>query len=290
MRDEALKAGRSAHGLALAGGRWDIAQAALEELLLAQVTWWLFDDALQTARAGLDAGRRAGPLVEAAFLQVRCALWYLLERFDQAGVELQAATRTASETVVRHQASGGVPMHPLPLLQFACYYATGKIAVARRELDQALDAQRKAAALTNIAKLPRHHEALSLLRIESLLQRNGPGDGEAAHELTTRLDEATLAQGTIGWSDCVELARACVAARLHMPTAVSLLHRTLNVIEENAHRAPLDADHAFARLAQAASEIGDTAVANRGWARSKYFRSRRLAAAGAAWGGEGQRA
>ena len=286
LPDDALQATHAAQNLALKCGRSDIAQTALEELLRTQMTWWLFDDALATARAGADAARRAEPLVEAAFLQVRCPLWYLLERFDQAQSELQAALRITNETIVRHQQSVIAPIHPLPLLQFGCHYMAGKIALARKEWDQAMEAANKAAALTNVAKLPRHSQALSLLRIDALLQRNAPGDSEAAQDLTTGLGESTLAQGTIGLSDCVELARARVAARLRMTGADTLLRRALNTLEENAHRALLEADRAFAHLAEAASEVGAAAVANQARARSNYYRSRRLAAAGAAWGGE----
>jgi hypothetical protein len=64
-----------------------------------------------------------------------------------------------------------------------------------------------------------------------------------------------------------------------------MLTRAVEALEENAHRALLDTDLAFARLAEAASEVDDVAVTLRARARSKYYKSRRLASAGAAWGG-----
>jgi hypothetical protein len=134
--------------------------------------------------------------------------------------------------------------------------------------------------------LPRYNEALLLLRIDTLLQRDLPGDSETAHELSSSLGERTLSQGTIGWSDCVELARARAAARLRTPEAGTLLRRALNALEENSHRAFLEADRAFARLAEAAADVDDAVLAGQARARSKHYWSRRRAAAGAAWGGE----
>jgi DNA-binding SARP family transcriptional activator/predicted ATPase len=286
LRDEALQTCRSARELALKCGRLDVAQMALEELLRTQLTWWLFDDALETARTGVDAARRAGPVEEAAFLQARAALSYLLDRFDDAQSQLQAALRMTTEAMARRQGSSGAPMHPLPLLQFACYYLDARIAVMRQDEERALDSAQKASSLTNVAKLPRQREALSLLRIDTLLQRNLPGDKEAAHDLTQALGASTVSQGILGWSCCVELARARDAARSRSADAGTLLRRALNTLEENAHRAFLDADRAFSRLADAALEVGDDVLAGQARARSRHYWSRRRAAAGSSWGGE----
>lgn len=68
----------------------------------------------------------------------------------------------------------------------------------------------------------------------------------------------------------MELARARVAARLHMPDEGTRLLRTADTLEENAHRALLDADVAYARLAQAACEANEGGVAEQARARSKY--------------------
>jgi DNA-binding SARP family transcriptional activator len=272
LRDEALRAGDSARAVALKSGRSDIALAALMELLRTQITWWLFTNALPSARIGLEEARRTEPLTEAAFLQARSTLWYLLERFDEAEADLQAALRITSE-------------NPLPLLRFACHYMTAKVAVAQQKWDQAIGAADEAAALTNIAKLPRRSEALALMRIDIFLQRNRVADTDAAHELALSLDESASPQGAIAWSDCVDLAQARVAARMRRSDAATLLRRTLNTLEENAHRAPLDADRAFARLAEAASDVEDAVVANRARARAQHYRSLRRAAADTEWGG-----
>jgi predicted ATPase len=282
LRDEALRAAQTAQQISLKCGRADILQAALEELLRTQMTWWRFEDALEAARTSAVTARNAAPLAAAAFLQVRCALWYLLGRFDEAQSDLQTALLISSKAVVRRRGSFAAPTNPLPLLQFACHYMGGKIAAAQNNFDESMKAAEKAAQLINTAKLPRYREALSLLQIDMLLRRNLTGDNEAARGLASSLNESTLAQGLVGWSDCAELARARVAARLRAPGTATLLRRALNTVEENAHRAPLDTDWAFARLAEAAFEASEIAVAVPARERSEYYRSRRLAAASAA--------
>jgi len=99
------------------------------------------------------------------------------------------------------------------------------------------------------------------------------------------LTEAPAAHGMLGWSDCADLARARVAARERSTASAGLLRRALDVLEENSHAVLLDADRAFAMLAQAATEAGEEAISKRAIARANHFRTRRFAAAGAAWGG-----
>jgi len=284
LRNEALRTCSGARDVAVELGYSEIAQSALEELMRTQITWWLFSDARRSARIGMDAAKRAEPLTEAAFLQVRSALWYLMERFDDARSDLQCALRIADETNLRRQGASALPTHPRPSTQFACYYMTAKVALAQKNWDEAFAAIDRAATLTNVAKLPRYRQALDLLRIDTLLQRCVAADAETLHRLVVSLGEPSSVQGLLGWSDCVELARARHAVRVREADAQALLRRALNTVEENANRAPLDVDRAFTNLAQAASEIGDSIVANRAVARAAHYRAMRMAAAGADWG------
>lgn len=285
LREEALAAGQEAYTLALRCDRFDLAAIALAESLRVQVAWWMFGDALKTAGAGLDVARRADPLAEAAFLQARCALWYLLERFAQAESELQNTIRIADESVARGQQFVGRPIHPQPFLKFACHYLVAKIAVAQEQWNRALEAADKAHALSTVEKLPRYHEALALVRIDAFLRRNLPGDSESASALMADLAMSPLREETLEWSDCVELASARVCVQQRKPGTGVLLRRVIDTLEENAHQAPRDCDRAFARLAEAAFLAADKAVAQRARDRSTHYRLRRVALAGAAWGG-----
>ncbi|MDQ6824886.1 MAG: AAA family ATPase, partial [Candidatus Eremiobacteraeota bacterium] len=189
-REEALQLAVQARSIALRCGRSDLALSALEELLRTQLTWWLFDEALTTAHTSVGAIHLADPLAEAMFLQARSELSYLVERFDETRSQLQAAMRIVDEsTTIRRQAFVATT-RAMPFVRFACHYMAGKVALAQQDWGRSIEAIEKASALADIAKLPRKVLALSLLRIETLLQRNLPGDSQAAHDLSTHLDGA----------------------------------------------------------------------------------------------------
>jgi len=286
LREEALRAVRSAHDLARRAGRHDVAVAAIEEMLSSQMTWWQFADAIESARNGLDAARRSSQLAEAAIRQVRCALWFLLDRFDEARSEALLSIQRAGEATARGREPPESPVRSAPIVLFMNHYMLAKIACERRDFDGVAAALGDAERIANVAKLPRFAEALALARVDMLLRRAGTDDSAAAHDLVLKLAAGSHLQGIVGWSDCVELARARDAARQRATGAADLLHHALDVVEENGHLAPLETDRAFARLASAAEEIGETAVAGRARERSRYYRSRRIVAAGAAWGGQ----
>jgi DNA-binding SARP family transcriptional activator len=284
-RDAALRSCRAADASARRAQRPDILVAATEELLRTQITWWQFADAQKTARDGLDAARRSSPLAEAAIRLTNCTLWYLLERFDDAKGELEASMRLARESALRGRDPTVSPAQSVPIVLFVADYMAAKIANELREWTGVMDSLRSAAACVNVARLPRYLEALTLLRIDALLRRESDGDTVEACDLATSLRDDSYPQAVIGWSDCTELARARCAARARSADASELLHGALDVVEENAHLTPLETDRAFARLANAADEIGDAPLAARASDRSAFYRARRRAAAGSAWGG-----
>lgn len=285
LREEALRACRSAYSLARRCDRLDLATAAMEELLYAQTTWWLFGDALETARTGLDVARRAGPLAEAAFRQARGALWYLLDRFSEAELELAAALRLATESIVLRQESVVVPVCAQPHLRFACYSMAARIAIEQERWNQALELADKAAAITTVDALSYYKGALALVQVNALLGRSLAGDSERAWDLIDPLGELESGQETMTCSDCIELARGRLAAQLRKPDAHECLRRVIDTIEEHAHATPLDCDRAFARLAASADVLGDEAVSRRARSRVTYYRRSRMALAGSAWGG-----
>ncbi len=282
---EALLACRSAYALGRRCDRSDLATAAIEELLYAQTTWWFFDDALETARTGLDLARRAGPLAEAAFRQARCALWYLLERFSEAESELAAALRLATESIVARQESVVASVRAQPHLRFAGYCMAARIAIEQKRWNQALELADKAGAITTVDALPYYKEALALVRADALLGRRVAGDSERARDLIDPLGESEFGPKSMTWSAGIELARARLGVQLGRPGTHECLRRVIDTLEECAHQTPLDCDRAFARLAGSADMLGDEAVARRARSRSTYYRRGRMALAGSAWGG-----
>jgi hypothetical protein len=115
--------------------------------------------------------------------------------------------------------------------------------------------------------------------------RAGPADAERARELSAPLPAHTAMQSAFGLSACTDLTRATGAARCAEADAKRTPRRALDAVEGHAHRTPLAADAAFARLESAARESGSETIAVRAAERAAYFRRERRAAAGSGWGG-----
>jgi hypothetical protein len=222
------------------------------------------------------------PYFEAEFLLARSALRYLLGQFNDADAELVACRRFLT-SVGKHPASG-VRLRSLPQIEFASHCMAARTELARGRYQMAFAAIASAEGLSNVAKLPGHSAALALLRIDALLQRNDAEDCVAAQAAVLSLDHTSKIPAMLRWSDCAELARARIAVRVGMPDGSAQLRQVLDLLEDGAQEALLDVDVSFARLADAAEEAGDAMVARRARERAKWYRSRRIAAAGAAWG------
>jgi hypothetical protein len=206
-----------------------------------------------------------------------------LDRFDEALSELRLSAKLTTEAAVQRREPSSALGRSAPLLDFVRHYTVAKIAHQRKRWDEALSSLDQAAMVTTIARLPRYAESLELVRIDVRLQRDQATDADVAHAIASGLREDMHNPSVVGWSDCVELARACDAARQRADNCVGQLHRCLDILEERAHQAPLEIDRAFARLADAAREV-DRAIAVRAHERSLFYRACRRAAAKAAWG------
>lgn len=272
LRDEALQFGRAAYRIAVECGAAKIALSALEELLRSQATWWLFKDGGETARMARDVARLEEPLPQASFRLARSILLYASQRLDHAKEDLVSALELIAESALQPGAALVSPIYAQPLLQFGCHYMLGKIAAAQGNYSAAIEASGRAATLTTVASLPSYGQALALLRIDALLMRGGPDDDTEANDALLTLVEREPICGMLGWSDCVELAMARTAVRLGSHDASSRLRLALDVLEDRAHVALLDADLAFERLAAAASEADEPIVGLRARARAKSYR------------------
>jgi DNA-binding SARP family transcriptional activator/tetratricopeptide (TPR) repeat protein len=281
-QDEAIENARQARTTASQCGRADIEIAALSELLRAQTTWWFFTEACSTARVAFDAARRDMSDALPPLLEARAGLFYLLGRYDEARADIEAALADVRNDGLASRAAAS-PLHSRAFVEFECMLVLAKLACARDDWASALEALAQAAAVPNVARLRSCGNALSLIKIDVLLRRRGAGDDETASDEAATLDVLPArTNGTLGWSDCADLARARVAARRRSPNAAKELRRAVDLLEDNAHRALLDTDVAFDRLAEAAGEIGDDAVVSRARARARDYRAYRMARASAA--------
>ena len=278
-RADAIRFATEAFDSASAAENWETAQRAGAELILTCATWWDFSEALRWVSRADEAASRAGSAAQAAHRSACALLWFLLERDDEAENELTLARRL--NDAMRKSA---IETESDSIVASDTFVRFLSAALARVRVDgvavlHALDAR------AGSPELPARARALAMMRVDGLLLRGEDADVERAREICELLPAHEATQSAFGLSACLELTRACVAARSAAPDASRALRRALDVVEDHAHRTPLFADAAFAWLALAASEIGSTAIAVRASERADYFRSERRAAAGSAWGG-----
>jgi DNA-binding SARP family transcriptional activator len=288
QRDAALQFAREAYAAAKSVEQWTTAQRACAEVILTCCTWWNFTEAQRWVPLGNEAALRASTASRAAHYAACAALWYLLERYDDAEHDLALASRL----VIQSQTSPGVDISEPPLMSTTAFnrYLSGAVAVARERWGEALATTDGPGGLPGAgnfpsAAVPVQTEALTALTVAALLARGTRLDIEKAQALYGAWHPRRAFQSVMGLSWCSALARACIDARVGAPDAPLSLRRALDAVEEHARRTPLEADVAFARLAAAAREAGSEHVATRATERAAHYRFLRRAAAGAAWGG-----
>jgi DNA-binding SARP family transcriptional activator len=279
--DEAIKLATEAASIAAECQDPAALYAADEELISAQICWWRFADAAATMRDAIPVAQRLGSGAQARLCCLKAANDYLLDHLPEAAAELESALRHLHPQRIH---SEGDPrdssyVYPLSLVAFTAHYLRGILACTDASWDAALKAADCCKEFEAIVKLPRYEGALMMLQIDAFLGRDAPGDSDRAGELGRSLTNSTVPDGIIGWSDCTALVRARLEARLRKESPRAVLRSALDALEENAQRIPLDCDAAFARLARAADEAGETAIRERALTRSIHYRGLRTAAA-----------
>ena len=280
-RDAALRAAIEAFEAASVAECFDTAQRAGAEIILTCATWWDFAEALRWLSRIGDAASRAGSSAQAAHRNACALLWHLLERDDEATADLALARRSL-DAIATSRAVGD----SLAASRAFNSYLVAELARANGDGIAMLEALGTAES-AEVTDLPARAIALDSMRIEGLLLRGAAGDTVRARTMCARIPQQTDRETAFGLSICAELVRAGVDARERDPAAAHSLRRALDALEDHAHRTPLTADAAFARLAGAAREIGSDAIAVRASERAAFFRTERRAAAGSAWGGRG---
>jgi hypothetical protein len=159
------------------------------------------------------------------------------------------------------------------------HYMLAMLASVDNAWDELIASAREAERIMGPVPSPLHRNAVAYVLIDGLLGRARPEDVEEAAILSSRLADVRPIQSLFGWSHCAELSRARVAVALHGPDAPDLLDQALGAVEKNALLTPLDADHAFERLAGAAAAAGRGDVKAEAQARCEHYRARRRAAA-----------
>jgi DNA-binding SARP family transcriptional activator len=277
--DEAIQLAREAAATAQQCDDPAAVYAALEELLKAQVCWWRFDDARASLYEAWPVAERVGPAALARLCCIRAAYQYLLGRRETARDELRTAVHYIDKLRVRDSAAPNLTYrYPFPLIAVVAEYLWGVFACEDNAWETALEAVSSCKDFEAIANLPRYHSAVTMLEIDALLGRAGPGDAQRAGSVAAAQFQTVDPDGIVGLSDCTSLTRARLAVRLRKPDAAAQLRAALDVVEGNARRIPIDCDRAFRRLADAAQEFGEWAIAERSSARAAYYQALRVTA------------
>jgi hypothetical protein len=208
-----------------------------------------------------------------------------MDRFEDALSDLHA-TLGVTDSLARLHDSPYDRRQLAPLTAFMNHYLVTKVAVEQRQWDAARAAIDRAAAIANVARVPCYAQALARLELDMLLRRNLPPDAQHRRALIVGAEAHAPCLSIAGWSDCRALLKARSAAREQSADAFDLLYAALNMLEENAHQAPLDADRAFGHLGDAADEVRATGLASAARERQRHYeRVRRVAMAGSEFSG-----
>jgi len=276
-RDAALEAASRACTIARGCRDWAALRNALEERLRAQITWWEFDAAMDTAVEALDPTLQVDAVSAIGSLVTRACLWYAVGLERRAEADLLQSRAVAREAGSRRSLAAE-PSGSLAVVTFASTCLSAHLSLAREAFDDALFdvAQLRASPLSSLESRAR---ICTLLQIDALLGRRSADDGAALLGLEAALGSDTAeTQSLLSWSSSAALARARIAARTRPREAGTLLRIALNAIEGAARRTPLLADVAFAQLAFAAAESGDELVRERASNRANALRAARIGA------------
>jgi DNA-binding SARP family transcriptional activator len=250
--------------------------AACEELVWSSIAAWDFANARNALAKARDAAEQAGPIAQVRFFCISGLYSQLTGERERAWNWVREAQERLQ---LLPQASDRMRPHPdylLALVPFTVSYTAAFIAFAQARWDESL-AYIESCRREYEIHMQGVHTAMDVVEILARLSRRTPDDVERARELAASLGpESALTSLTVSIADA-HLARMFVYA-LQRDNGVRVLRRCLDVIEERAHRTPLDADRLFAQLSDVAQACGATAIAKRAEARSVFYGAARTAA------------
>lgn len=278
---EAVQASREAEAVANTVGDWDILCYALEQRILADATWWKFDD-------GLDAVERTNKLLvrasRPAQTAIHCAvagLYLPLEERAEASSRIDAAAELLEEDAREARRSVHSPVAGWLATSFGP--ARLKLAIAATTARLALESDAAERALAAVADLEgvkarRAQQLASVFRADALFASGLPGAQQNALLPLETLRADAFAQDVLSGIRSPEMAEILNAVVLGSSNAPERVAHALDLVEASARRTPLDADRAFAQLAHAAESCRANHVAARARLRRDDYRELRAAA------------
>jgi hypothetical protein len=269
---DALNAARDSERIAETTDNINLLCYALEQKIFAAITWWRFEEAMETAarcaQVTLDAGRLA-----ASALQCAASCMYLaLEDRGNASSAIAAAIALFDED---DREPGRIPLSEIfsPMrLRMSLVATTARLALYEGNVHSALS------AANDLEKIPspRARQLAELFRIDALFASGSavmPFDASAF-----RGSAVVFLQDVFSGSRAPTTAQALLAASMGSTDSRERVFEALERIEAASRRTPLEADHAFEQIARAAQRCGAHSVAVRAELRARdYGNARALA-------------
>jgi DNA-binding SARP family transcriptional activator len=269
---EAIRAARDAEAAAHAAGDNDLSCYALEQLILADATWWRFKDGLEARARATQVIARASRLARAAVHCAFASLHLALGHRKDASTDLAAAATALQEQVNEPHRSQTFAPFGVTRLKLALAASMARLALEENAAERALTISSE---LENMPMI-RARKLAMLFRADSFFERGLPNTTQADGPLTEAPE--TFLQDVCSGTRSPVIAATLNAATIAAGDVSERLLHALDVIEFAARRAPLDADRAFAQLARAAQRCGAQRVASRALLRCEDYREMRMLA------------
>jgi len=269
---EAVKTARESARIAEMLDNPNLLCYALEQRILAAITWWRFEDAIDIAARCPEMTMRAGRL---ACSMLECAVaWLHFALEDRRGASSALQTALASfEQDARAPSRMPMPeLFSLTRVRFALTAMSAQLALAEGRNQSALNAAEQLSGLPS----PRARQVAELLRIDAQFE-----SGNIAPPFTAALftgSTLVFLQDVLSGSRAPGIAQALEAAATRAADARERVVEALDRIEAAGRRTPLLADHAFAQIARAAEKCGASSVAVRAALRNNDYGTARAVA------------
>jgi hypothetical protein len=245
---------------------------ALEQRILAEITWWRFDEAVGTAARCSETAVEAGRLARTALQCAVASLDFALGDRNAALSALAAALTLFEEDC--HERSR-IPFRELynrTRVHLALAATTAQFALAEGDVQRAFN------AANDLEKLPspRARQLAELFRMDAFFALGSitPPFNAAAFE-----DSALVfLQDVFSGSRAPAIAEAIHTSSIGTSDARQRLFEALERTEAAARRTPLEAHSAFAQVARAAERCGARSVAVRAALRANDYGAARARA------------
>jgi DNA-binding SARP family transcriptional activator len=271
---ESIQAARDAESAAESTGDGDFGCYALEQLILAHVTWWRFAEALEAATRAPQVVARASRLARAAVQCAIAALDLSLERYKEASSDIATATALLQQDVDEpRRGLAHTPFGPARL-KLALAAIAARIALEEDDIELAATLADELETMRST----RAHELAQLFRADVFLRLGTADKTQNDRSGSLALPSSLFVQDVHSGSRSPALTGALLAALLESNDAQAMIARALDVVEASARRAPLEADSAFGEIARAAKSCGASQVALRAELRRDDYREMRAAA------------